>query len=54
MLVTLSDPEQEEYEDVKQWVGRRFDPERFDLAVVNKKLAALAKRFAAEQPPRGT
>jgi hypothetical protein len=44
--VTLSDPEDDEYQDVKRWVGRRFDPERFDLPAVNKKLGTLAKRFA--------
>jgi hypothetical protein len=31
---------------MKRWVGRRFDPERFDMPAVNKKLATLAKRFA--------
>ena len=46
LLATLSDPEHEEFQDVKRWVGRRFDPERFDLPAVNKKLATLAKRFA--------
>jgi hypothetical protein len=46
MLETLADPKDEEYEEVKRWVGRGFDPERFDLRAVNKKLTALAKRFA--------
>jgi hypothetical protein len=46
LLTTLSDPEHEEYQDVKRWVGGRFDPERFDLPAINKKLATLAKRFA--------
>jgi hypothetical protein len=46
MLATLSDPENEEYEDMKRWVGRRFDPERLDMPAVNKKLATLAKRYA--------
>jgi hypothetical protein len=27
-------------------VGRRFDPERFDIAAVNKRLATLSKRLA--------
>ncbi len=46
LLATLSDPESEEYPDAKRWVGRRFDPARFDLPSVNKKLVAIAKRFA--------
>jgi len=30
----------------KEWVGRRFDPARFDIAAVNKRLATLSKRLA--------
>jgi Plasmid pRiA4b ORF-3-like protein len=46
LLATLSDPEHDEHQDVKRWVGRRFNPERFDLLAVNEKLATLARRFA--------
>lgn len=45
LLSVLSNPKHEEYSSMKRWVGRRFDPERFDLAAVSKKLAALQKRL---------
>jgi hypothetical protein len=44
MLEVLANPEDEEHEDMKRWAPRGFDPERFDLTAVNKKLATLSKR----------
>lgn len=44
LLEVLASPRDEEYADMKRWVGPRFDPERFDLAGVNKRLAAVSKR----------
>ena len=44
MLEVLADASDPEYRDMKTWVGRGYDPEKFDLAAVNKKLAALTKR----------
>ena len=31
---------------MKQSVGRRFDPERFDAAALNKHLATVSRRLA--------
>ncbi len=45
MLEVLADPADEEHQEMKQWVGRGFDPERFDVAKLNKRLATLSKRF---------
>jgi hypothetical protein len=38
MLEILKDPDHEEYESFKVWLGGRFDPERFNLNKVNKLL----------------
>lgn len=45
MLEVLANPADEEYEDMKRWAPRRFDPEKFDLVAVNKKLATLSTRL---------
>lgn len=45
LLSLLADPRHAEYRERKDWVGRGFDAEAFDVTKVNKKLAALAKRF---------
>lgn len=45
MLEILANPKDEEHADMRAWVGKRYDPEAFDVAAVNKKLATLAKRF---------
>lgn len=38
------DPDHPDHEDVKAWMPRDFDPSRFDLEEVNRKLSKLAKR----------
>lgn len=38
LLEVLADPHDEEHEDMKQWVGPYFDPERFNLEIVNRDL----------------
>jgi hypothetical protein len=37
-LEAMADPEHENYEDMKEWIGGRFDPEKFSLDKVNKQL----------------
>jgi len=32
------DPEHEEHRDMRIWVGKKFDPERFDLEATNKQI----------------
>ena len=44
LVAVLADPEHEEHADLRTWVGRKFDAEKFDLAAVNKKLAVLSRR----------
>jgi len=38
MLEILKDPDHEEYESFKEWLGGRYDPEQFNLNKVNKLL----------------
>jgi len=45
LLKVLADKSDDEHAAMQQRVGRGFDPERFDVAAVNKKLAALARRL---------
>lgn len=45
LLRVLSDPRDEEYADMRRWVGRAFDPEKFEREKVNKKLAVIARRL---------
>jgi hypothetical protein len=37
-LEAISDPDHEQHADLVNWVGRPFDPEHFDLAMVNAAL----------------
>lgn len=45
LLEVLANKEHEQHAEMRQWVGRRFDPEKFDKVAVNKKLAALSRRL---------
>lgn len=38
ILVALDDPESDEYHEVLDFVGRRFDPDRFDAEVATRKM----------------
>jgi len=38
LLVVMSDPSDEEHEDLLEWVGEGFDPEDFDLEAVARDL----------------
>jgi hypothetical protein len=44
LLEALADPQHEEHDDMRRWVGRRFDPEKFDAVAVNRKLATLSRK----------
>jgi hypothetical protein len=50
MLAVLADSDHAEHEEMRVWVGKRYDPEGFDLAAVNRKLAPLARRVAKRRP----
>jgi hypothetical protein len=45
ILAALASPEHASHHEIRVWVGRRFDPARFDLAAVNKKLKTLARQL---------
>jgi hypothetical protein len=45
LLEVLANKGHEEHAAMKRWVGRGFDPEKFDMAAVNKKLAALSGKL---------
>lgn len=49
MLEVLAKPRHEEHADMKRWVGRGYDPEKFNQTAVNKKLSALSKKLARER-----
>jgi hypothetical protein len=40
LLRTVADPEAEEHQEMRQWLGE-FDPEHFDKEAVNQRLAAI-------------
>lgn len=40
-LEAIGDPEHEEHEDMLEWCGGEFDPERFDLQGVNARLGRI-------------
>jgi hypothetical protein len=42
MLEVLKNPKHERYEELSEWIGEDFDPERFDIDEIN---AALAKEI---------
>jgi hypothetical protein len=43
-LAAWSDPLHEEHQDMRRWVGRKFDPERFHLDDSNKAIARAIRR----------
>ena len=40
-LEVLKNPKHEDYKDTLEWMGKNFDPERFDLNAINAELAEL-------------
>jgi Plasmid pRiA4b ORF-3-like protein len=41
----IADEESPQHEELMEWLGRPFDPERFDVVEVNRKLAKLRVLF---------
>jgi hypothetical protein len=37
-LEAISDPDHEQHDDLVEWIGRKFDPEKFSVDEVNKEL----------------
>ena len=42
-LEILKDPKHAEYKDLKRWLGRNYDPEKFDVNKINKELPKFKK-----------
>jgi hypothetical protein len=42
LLEVLQDPAHPQHQEVREWVGDDFDPERFDLEEVNRRLRKLS------------
>jgi hypothetical protein len=40
-LEAIADPKHESHEDMLEWIGGKFDPEKFDLDAVNRELRRL-------------
>jgi len=47
MLDTLSNPESEDHEEVKSWIGNKIDIFALDTVKINKKLKAFSKKPSA-------
>lgn len=41
LVAILSDPQHEEHDRMREWIGEDFDPLRFDLALTERRLAKL-------------
>jgi hypothetical protein len=39
LLEALADPKHPDHEDMREWVGEDYDPDHFDLAEINQRLA---------------
>ncbi len=44
LVDVLKDPSNEEYKEMRRWVGRKFDPEYFDLEATNKAIRLAMRR----------
>ena len=40
-LTAMGDPQHEEHADMKRWIGGAWDPKRFDLQLINRRLKQL-------------
>ncbi|MBF0231005.1 MAG: plasmid pRiA4b ORF-3 family protein, partial [Desulfamplus sp.] len=40
-LEAIKNPEHEEHESMLEWVGGEFDPDEFDMNMINKRLDNL-------------
>ncbi len=47
LLEAVADPQHERHEELLEWLGGSFDPEKFDLNAVNRGLNAFRRARAA-------
>ena len=45
LVSALANPKHPEHVELKRWAPRGFDPDKFDIVAVNKKLGTLSKRL---------
>lgn len=41
LVAILGDPQHEEHEEMREWIGDDFDPRQFDLAATDRRLSKL-------------
>jgi hypothetical protein len=51
-LEALANPDDEEGEELREWLGEDFDPERFEVNVVNRELVAVFSPSPARKKKR--
>jgi hypothetical protein len=39
LMAILSDPQHEEHGEMREWIGDHFDPQQFDLALIDRRLS---------------
>lgn len=44
LLEAIKDPSHEDHEDMLEWIGEDFDPDRFDLEEINRRLKPPVRR----------
>jgi hypothetical protein len=47
LLDALADPNHEQHQEMRDWIGRDFDPQAFSVEEVNRKLAPKRRRSSA-------
>jgi hypothetical protein len=53
-LEAIADPDHEEHEVMLRWAGGRYDPEKYDVAALDRALALLRTRRAVAQQVKST
>jgi hypothetical protein len=54
LIEVLADPAHEEYEELREWVGVRWDPAHYDMVAANNALAKLAPSWRKPVPKART
>lgn len=52
-LTALTRPDDPDMKELRDWIGKDFDPERFDCDAVNKELQRMFRRTSGKRRPRG-
>jgi hypothetical protein len=54
LLAAIGDPEDEQHEEMSDWLGNDFDPEAFSIDEVNRRLAPLQRHRSKTAAGSGT